>query len=141
MRTLRKYGSVLLLLTVLIGFTSCEDDETIFDEIVGRTWVGDLGFESNDSFRAPLGSSVYFGSDGFGDDQLYYLDDTGDPYGNPLRLQWRVADRSIFIDYGRVAPLRELRDVYVRNGRLNGSLYIDDGIDVFYYGEVELRMQ
>ncbi len=140
MRTLRKYGSVLLLLTVLIGFTSCEDDETIFDEIVGRTWVGDLGFQSNDSYRDPLESGVSFGSDGFGEDQLYYYDNGG-RYGNSLRLQWRVADGSIFIDYGNVAPLRELRDVYVRNGRLNGSLYIDDGIDVFYYGEVELRMQ
>ena len=33
-----------MLLTLLVGFTSCEDDETIFDHIVGRTWVGDLGF-------------------------------------------------------------------------------------------------
>ena len=44
MKNLKKYVGVLMLLTLLVGFTSCEDDETIFDHIVGRTWVGDLGF-------------------------------------------------------------------------------------------------
>ena len=43
MKNLKKYVGVLMLLTLLVGFTSCEDDETIFDHIVGRTWVGDLG--------------------------------------------------------------------------------------------------
>lgn len=44
MKNLKKYVGVLMLLTLLVGFTSCENDETIFDHIVGRTWVGDLGF-------------------------------------------------------------------------------------------------
>ena len=38
MKNLKKYVGVLMLLTLLVGFTSCEDDETIFDHIVGRTW-------------------------------------------------------------------------------------------------------
>lgn len=54
MKNLKKYVGVLMLLTLLVGFTSCEDDETIFDRIVGRTWVGDLGFESDDRFHDPL---------------------------------------------------------------------------------------
>ena len=41
MKLIRKYAGFLLMLTLLVGFTSCEDDETIFDHIVGRTWVGD----------------------------------------------------------------------------------------------------
>lgn len=47
MKNLKKYVGVLMLLSLLVGFTSCEDDETIFDRIVGRTWIGDLGFESD----------------------------------------------------------------------------------------------
>ena len=35
MKNLKKYVGVLMLLTLLVGFTSCEDDETIFDHIVG----------------------------------------------------------------------------------------------------------
>ena len=36
MKNLKKYVGVLMLLTLLVGFTSCEDDETIFDHIVGH---------------------------------------------------------------------------------------------------------
>ena len=39
MKNLKKYVGVLMLLSLLVGFTSCEDDETIFDRIVGRTWI------------------------------------------------------------------------------------------------------
>ena len=55
MKNLKKYVGVLMLLSLLVGFTSCEDDETIFDRIVGRTWIGDLGFES-DRHHDPLES-------------------------------------------------------------------------------------
>lgn len=77
-----------MLLSLLVGFTSCEDDETIFDRIVGRTWIGDLGFES-DRHHDPLESGIYLGVDGFGEDQLCYYDN-GEYYGKPLRLQWSV---------------------------------------------------
>lgn len=36
MKNLKKYVGVLMLLTLLVGFTSCEDDETIFDHINGN---------------------------------------------------------------------------------------------------------
>lgn len=36
MKNLKKYVGVLMLLTLLVGFTSCEDDETIFDHIMIR---------------------------------------------------------------------------------------------------------
>ena len=55
MKNLKKYVGVLMLLTLLVGFTSCEDDETIFDHIVGRTWVGDMGAFQAEGY--PAGSS------------------------------------------------------------------------------------
>ena len=82
--------------------------ETIFDRIVGRTWVGDLGFESDDRFHDPLESGIYLGADGFGEDQLCYYDN-GDYYGKPLRLQWRVGNGALYIDYGNVAAPREFK--------------------------------
>ena len=135
MKNLKKYVGVLMLLTLLVGFTSCEDDETIFDRIVGRTWIGDLGFES-DRHHDPLESGIYLGVDGFGEDQLCYYDN-GEYYGKPLRLQWSVGNGTLYIDYGNVAPPRELRNVYVSHGRMTGTLYING----FYYGDVELYMQ
>ena len=62
MKNLKKYVGVLMLLTLLVGFTSCEDDETIFDHIVGRTWVGDLGFWVDNS---PVESGITFKSNGY----------------------------------------------------------------------------
>ncbi len=42
---IKRYAGILMMLTLLVGFTSCEDDETIFDDdLMGRTWVGDLWF-------------------------------------------------------------------------------------------------
>lgn len=136
MKMIKKYASILMMLTLLVGFTSCEDDETLFDRVVGRTWFGDLGFETNDAYRDLLDSSIYLGADGFGDDQLYYYDN-GREYGRPLRLYWSVGNGSLYIDYGNVAAPRELRNVYVSRGRMAGTLYIDG----YYYGDVELYLQ
>ena len=47
MKLIKKYAGFLLMLTLLVGFTSCEDDEDIYDDLMGRTWVGDLGFGTN----------------------------------------------------------------------------------------------
>lgn len=135
MKNLKKYAGLLMMLTLLVGFTSCEDDETIFDHIVGRTWVGDLGFVTNDRHEFPLESGIYFGSDGFGEDELLYYDN-GDFYDR-LRIQWRVGNGSIYIDYGNVAAPRELRNVYISRGRMTGALFIDG----YYYADVELYLQ
>ena len=34
MKLIKKYAGFLLMLTLLVGFTSCEDDEDIYDEYV-----------------------------------------------------------------------------------------------------------
>ena len=53
MKLIKQYAGFLLMLTLLVGFTSCEDDEDIYDDLMGRTWVGDLGFGTN---RDPIES-------------------------------------------------------------------------------------
>ena len=107
MKNLKKYVGVLMLLTLLVGFTSCEDDETIFDHIVGRTWVGDLGF--------------------WVDEQWYY---DWDRVAAVLDVRWWIEDGDLFLDYGNGYPLLILADVYVEGRYLTGRLYsnnIDQG--------------
>lgn len=83
----------------------------------------------------PLDSYVYFGADGFGTDELRYAD-TG-RYLDTLNIQWDAYDDKIYISYGRADYPRELRNVYIRRGRLTGELFIDGQ----YYDRVTLYMQ
>ena len=39
MEMIKKYAGILMMLTLLVGFTSCEDDEDIYDDLMGRTWL------------------------------------------------------------------------------------------------------
>ena len=39
MEMIKKYAGILMMLTLLVGFTSCEDDEDIYDDLIGRTWL------------------------------------------------------------------------------------------------------
>lgn len=132
MKRLKKYVSILLMLSLLTGLASCEDDETIFDEVVGRTWVGFLGFDNG---FEDLESGVYLGSDGFGEDKLYFYSDGA--YYDTFRIKWTISGGSIFIDYGRKIAPRELKNVYVRKGYLSAELYIDG----YYIEDVELVME
>ena len=61
MKLIKKYAGFLLMLTLLVGFTSCEDDEDIYDDLMGRTWVGDLGFGTN---RDPIESGIRLDNNG-----------------------------------------------------------------------------
>lgn len=128
---LKKYGSILLMLTLLVGFTSCQDDDDIFDEIVGRKWIGYMGFQDG---AYDLESGVYFGSDGFGSDELYYYNGE---YFDTLNMQWWIERGIIFVSYGNRAPMRELRDVFVRGKRMEANLYVDG----MFVDRVELIMQ
>ncbi|MDD3037167.1 hypothetical protein [Bacteroides sp.] len=126
MKTLKKYAGVLMMLTLLVSFTSCEDDETIFDRIVGRTWIGDLGFYVNGE---PVESGITFKSNGFGvDEQFYY--DWGDRAA-VLDVRWWIDHGDLYLDYGNRYPLLVLEAVYVDGRYLTGRLYsgnIDQGI-------------
>lgn len=129
---MKKLLLLIGMLVMLTGFSSCESDETIFDRIVGRVWIGNLGFTVG-SF--PLESGVYFRSDGFGEDELCYSD-TGAPY-RKYSIQWSVDNNTIYINYGNMDRPRELRHVYVGNNSMNATLFVDG----YEYGPVTLYMQ
>ena len=74
MKLIKKYAGFLLMLTLLVGFTSCEDDEDIYDDLMGRTWVGDLGFGTN---RDPIESGIRLDNNGLGIDYQVYDYDGG----------------------------------------------------------------
>ena len=65
MEMIKKYAGILMMLTLLVGFTSCEDDEDIYDDLMGRTWVGDLWFGSDNN---PIESGIRLDNNGLGID-------------------------------------------------------------------------
>ena len=114
----------LLVLTMLaVGFSSCEeDDETIYDYLIGRTWVGDLGFIDG---PYALESGITFkGNDYAVDRQFYYAEDGGGEAGT-LRLNWWIDMGTLYLDYGPDYPLLEIRGVYITGRFLYGELYAD----------------
>ena len=115
---------LLLVLTMLaVGFSSCEeDDETIYDYLIGRTWVGDLGFIDG---PYALESGITFkGNDYAVDRQFYYAEDGGGEAGT-LRLNWWIDMGTLYLDYGPDYPLLEIRGVYITGRFLYGELYAD----------------
>lgn len=63
MKMIKRYAGILMMLTLLVGFTSCEDDEDIYDDLMGRTWVGDLWFGSDYN---PIESGIRLDNNGLG---------------------------------------------------------------------------
>lgn len=115
---------LLLVLTMLaVGFSSCEeDDETIYDYLIGRTWVGDLGFIDG---PYALESGITFkGNDYAVDRQFYYAEGGGGEAGT-LRLNWWIDMGTLYLDYGPDYPLLEIRGVYITGRFLYGELYAD----------------
>lgn len=133
MLLMKRFLFAACLLLASVSFTACtDDDDSLFDTLTGRVWAGDLGFWDG---RYPLDSYILFEPDGFGSDELYYADN-GEYFGT-LRIQWEAYDDgTIYINYGTVAPPRELRNVRIRHGRLTADLYIDG-----WYGHITLYMQ
>ncbi len=128
------YVKILLLTTLLWGFTSCESDHTIFDDLVGRTWVGDLGFNYGD---APVESEISFSSDGFATDNQYYFPEDGGRFATSLPIRWRIEYGTLYLDYGNRYPMLEIRGVDISGPNLRGRLYAD-GVDE---GNITLTMR
>ena len=124
MKLIKKYAGLLLMLTLLVGFTSCEDDEDIYDDLMGRTWVGDLWFGFDDD---PIESAIRLDSNGLGIDYQVY----------DLPFRWWVDYGTLYLDYGRSYVVREIRGVRVRGRYLQGDLYLDGE----YIDYIELKMQ
>ena len=99
MKQIKKYAGLLLMLTLLVGFTSCEDDEDLEERMFGRVWVGDVGM------NAVNGRILYreftFDPDGFGEEYQFFRN--GELYDH-FRFQWYWEDRysnNLVLDYGR----------------------------------------
>ena len=132
MEMIKRYAGILMMLTLLVGFTSCEDDEDIYDDLMGRTWVGDLWFGSDNN---PIESGIRLDNNGLGIDYQVF-DYNGRPAGD-LPFRWWVDYGTLYLDYGYDFALREIRGVRVRGRYLQGDLYLD----VEYIDYIELQMQ
>ncbi|WP_302615174.1 hypothetical protein, partial [uncultured Bacteroides sp.] len=95
MKKIKRYAGILMMLTLLVGFTSCEDDDSIYNDLMGRTWVGDLWFGDDDD---PIESGIRLDEHGLGIDyQIYDYD--GVPAGD-LPFRWWVDYGILYLDYG-----------------------------------------
>ena len=113
MKTVKKYASILMILTLFVGFTSCEDDDTIFDHIVEGE---------------PVESGITFKSNGFGQDEQWFYD--WDQRAAILDVRWWIDHGDLYLDYGNRYPLLVLEAIYVDGRYLTGRLYsnnIDQG--------------
>ena len=102
MEMIKKYAGILMMLTLLVGFTSCEDDEDIYDDLMGRTWVGDLWFGSDNN---PIESGIRLDNNGLGIDYQVF-DYDGRPAGD-LPFRW-------WVDYGTLYLIMVMILLYVR---------------------------
>ena len=59
------------MLTLLVGFTSCEDDEDLEERMFGRVWVGDVGMSAGNG--RILYSEFTFDPDGFGEEYQFFV--------------------------------------------------------------------
>ena len=121
-------------MALLVGFSACESEERIFDDLVGRTWVGDLGFNYD---RYPVESFLRLNGDGFGTDEQYYFEENGGDFAVELPVRWRLEYNTLQLDYGRNYPLLEIHDVSISVPYLRGQLIVD-GVNE---GFIELRME
>ena len=64
--------SAILLIIMMMMVSSCDDqsDDQIYDNLIGQTWVGDLGF-TVDEF--PVESGITFSGNDYAIDEQYYF--------------------------------------------------------------------
>ena len=86
---------------------------------MGRTWVGDLWFGSDNN---PIESGIRLDNNGLGIDYQVF-DYDGRPAGD-LPFRWWVDYGTLYLDYGYDFALREIRGVRVRGRYLQGDLVL-----------------
>ena len=122
MNSVLKYAKLLFLCLSIIGLTSCEDDDVIFDRLVSSEWIGDLGFA--DRYGA-LESGLNFDRNGFGMDYQCYFDDPNAEIAHELPFRWVIDDGILSLDYGNDYPFLEIYDISIDGDELSGVLYVD----------------
>lgn len=131
MKNLKKYAGLLMMLTLLVGFTSCEDTEELEDLMIGRTWGGDFGGTATiDGYDYALYSEITFSGRHTGIENQFIdgsrfqsLDFDWDWIGSDLRLTYY--DR-----YGDYISILYLRYVEIHRGVLTGVLVDEDGYEI-----------
>ena len=135
MKLIKKYAGLLLMLTLLVGFTSCEDDEDLEERMFGRVWVGDVGMNAVNG--RILYSEFTFDPDGFGEEYQFFRN--GELY-DPFRFQWYWEDRysnNLVLDYGRNGT-SYMDNVDIYRGVMTGIFYLTGDSEGFPFA---LEMQ
>ena len=133
MKLIKKYAGLLLMLTLLVGFTSCEDDEDLEERMFGRVWVGDVGMNAVNG--RILYSEFTFDPDGFGEEYQFFRN--GELYGH-FRFQWYWEDRysnNLVLDYGRNGT-SYMDNVDIYRGVMTGIFYLTGDSEGFPFALV-----
>ncbi len=124
---LYKYSlSLLIILALSLSSCSDQDDDQIYDGLIGQTWVGDLGFYVG---NLPVESGITFSGNDYAVDEQYYYNENGGGRAATLTLRWWVEGQSLWLDYGSHYPMLEIRNIRVGNLYLHGSLFADGQFD------------
>ena len=127
---------LLLLVVSALAFSSCEDEDSVENAMIGRVWAGDVGLNADN--MAPLYSVFEFGADGFGTESQYYQSNDF-PY-KQFRFQWYWEsgyDRNLVLDYGNFG-ISYMDNVYISGFYMTGIFYFDSQSEGF---EFSLDMQ
>lgn len=138
--TLLKIKYLALFLCLVTGFSACDVHiYDIGDEIIGRSWAGDVGMMSD---RGPFGEPLYsvfqFDTDGFGSEYQYYQYDNA-PYRS-YRFRWYWENNythNLVLDYGNYG-ISYMDDVDVYGRYMTGIFFLDSHAEGFRF---RLEMQ
>ncbi len=123
MKVLNHIKLLLVLTVAVLSFSSCEDDGDIYDALIGRTWVGDLGFSVG---PFDVESGITFKGSDYAIDEQYYYEDGGGGRAATISLRWWINMGTLYLDYDLPDnPMLEIRNVYISGRFLNGELYAD----------------
>ncbi len=122
MKVLNSIKLLLVLTVAVVGFSSCEDNGSIYDELIGRTWIGDLGLAVG---PYDVESGITFKGNDYAIDEQYYYEDGGGGRALTLNLRWWIDMDTLYLDYGPGYPMLEIRGVYISGRYLDGELYAD----------------
>lgn len=117
----KKVYALLLMMMVVVGFSSCQDDDNeIYNNLIGYTWIGDLGFNVG---PYPVESGITFKGNDYAIDRQYYFAENGGGPAVTLELTWWIDNGNLYLDYGSRYPMLQIRNVFVGNTYLSGPLF------------------
>lgn len=134
MKVLNSIKLLLVLTVAAVSFSSCEDDESIYNDLIYHTWVGDLGLTVG---PWDVESGITFKGDDYAIDEQYYYEDGPGGRAATLDVRWWIDMGTLYLDYGPGYPILQIRGVYINGRYLNGDLYSNG---IYQFG-VSLKME